>query len=390
MIIERNNNGTHKPVVDIIWNITLVCPWNCSVCCVDAVHVSRQNGHINLHSSGLQVKESIRATKDGSIYDQAMAFRQQQGLELSYEEKIKVLDNLSGVTPKIDFSGGDPLSASENLKVMQLASSRFGRKQITLTATGAGLAKCNPNEIAHMIGELNFTYDSVTTTASKNRPAGYASGNLKKAAQFKQAGVKTRGECPLTIRNLKKQQLEKLYLNLHDHGIDKLLIMRLFPVGRGTFRQEDIPNIEQYRQAIDILRELETKYGNPTLKLQCALKWLVDKGISNNPCDVVEESFGLTANGTLLASPWAINHMGKPLDESWVLGNLAQTPMTRLLSSDKANEFVKRKNENFGHCKIFAYFNSKRVEKFDRIFDASDPLYTSKSPELLAPLPIEK
>src|SRR4051812_6889089 len=101
--------------VDIIWNVTLVCPWNCKNCCVDAVHVTKHRGTINLLSEGLTVLHQLPWEEDaGSAYDQAMAFRQAAGLELTLEEKLRVLDHLEGVHPKIDFSGGDVLAASEN------------------------------------------------------------------------------------------------------------------------------------------------------------------------------------------------------------------------------------------------------------------------------------
>lgn len=367
---------TSRPV-DIIWNMTLVCSWDCPVCCVDAVHVAKKNGHIVLRSKGLSVTDTILASNgDGTIFDQAMKYRQQQGAELSLESKLQVLDNLKGFKVKLDFSGGDPLSARENLEVMQRASEKLGRQQVTLTATGAGLVKYEPDEISPFIGELNFTYDDVTTQGGENRPVGYAVGNLRKAAQFAAAGVKTRAECPLTVRNVNEQILTRLYLDLHERGIDKLLLIRLFPVGRGTLRPEEIPTIAQYRKAIDILREMEARYGGPKIKLQCALKWFDNGSLEKNPCDMFSESFGLTSRGVLLASPWAIGPTGEPLDDAWVLGNLVENTLVELLSSEKALQYAARLDENFGHCKIHSYLNSTLPNKFDRIFDKADPMYT--------------
>ncbi len=170
---KPNRNIISERVVDIIWNMSLVCPWDCSICCVDAVHVTNQNGLIHLRSEGLKKTDTIPFSNNHkTIYDQAMSFRQRQGLELDFKGKIRVLDNLDGFLPKIDFSGGDPLAASENLEIMKIASNRFGRQQITLTATGAGLARYDTTEIASLIGELNFTYDSVTYEGGENRPTG--------------------------------------------------------------------------------------------------------------------------------------------------------------------------------------------------------------------------
>lgn len=366
--------------VDIIWNITLICPWDCDVCCVDAVHVAKRNGRIQIRSSSLTTTDTLAPLPgSGTIYDQAMKLRQSTGLELSFDQKIQVLGNLEGFVPKIDFSGGDPLAASENLEVMKRASSKFGREQVTLTATGAGLARCDPAEIAPLIGELNFTYDSPHHGGNANRPVGYAAGNLRKAAQFVKYGVSTRGECPLSTYNSGDDELRRLYVNLHDAGVRKLLLMRLFPVGRGVFQSADIPTPEQYRRAIAVLRDMEAKYGSPTLKLQCALKFFDNSHQQENPCDLVRESFGLMSNGTLLASPWAVNAKGHPLDESWVLGNLAENSLENILNSPKSREYARRLDQNFGHCKIFSFLYSKRKRALDRVFDKTDPLYSSQS-----------
>lgn len=363
--------------VDIIWNVTLVCPWDCDICCVDAVHVVKKRQIIQLRSQGLtRIDEIAHQPGKGSIFDQAMMHRQQEGKELRFEQKLQILQHLDGFQPKIDFSGGDPLSVSENYKVMQIASQRFGKEAITLTATGAGLARYVVEDIAPFIGELNFTYDNPLADGYQCRPAGYADGNLRKAAKFAQAGVKTRGECPLTVHNAQDETLRRIYLNLHDAGIDKLLLMRLFPSGRGVFRPEDAPTPALYRRSIDLLREMEAQYKYPQLKLQCALKFFDRKDLAENPCDLLRESFGLMTDGTLLTSPWAVGGHGRPIDDAWVLGNLAQTPLQEILETAKAKEYEKRLDENFGNCKIFSFLHSKRDKPLDRIFDTADPLYS--------------
>lgn len=370
--------------VDIIWNITLVCMWDCAECCVDAVHVVKRGDKIIIRSEGFAKVEEIAFDRTkGTSFDQAIAWRQHLRRELTLEQKLAVLDHLEGYLPKIDFSGGDPLSSKETLVVMNAASQRFGRSQITLTATGAGLALSNPEEIIPLIGELNFTYDgefsymgdNPSVQDHRNRPEAYAPGNLKRATQFAKAGVKTRAECPLTVQNLDDNTLRTIFMKLHDAGIQKLLLMRLFPVGRGMLKASDIPTPRQYRRAIDLLRELEAQYGNPQLKLQCALRFFDNQNQAENPCDLVRESFGLMSNGTLLTSPWAVHEHGRPLDDAWVIGNLATTPLRDILSTEKAQEYERRLNENFGHCKIFSFQNSERERPLDRIFDTTDPLH---------------
>jgi hypothetical protein len=158
--------------------------------------------------------------------------------------------------------------------------------------------------------------------------------------------------------------------------------MRLFAVGRGIFDPALVPSPDQYRKAINVLREMETQYRLPVLRLQCALKHFDGLANDENPCDLVRESFGLMADGTLLASPWAVGGEGGPLDETFVLGNLARTPLREILDSTRVREYENRQDENFGHCKIQAFLASKKKNSFDRIFDRTDPLYVNNEPRL--------
>lgn len=367
-----------KRRVDLIWNVTLVCPWDCAICCVDAVQVTKHGDRIHVRSHGLKVTSLLPfETGAGTAFEQAMRWRQEAGLELNLAGKLRVLDHLDGFAVRIDFSGGDPLVVRENYDVLGVASTRFGRDGVTLTATGRGLARYDVPAIAPLIGELNFTYDSPSTAGGATRPPGYAVGNLKRARTFADAGVRTRGECPLTLENVHDDVLERIYLDLHDAGIDKLLLMRLFPSGRGSTMTASTPSPAQYRRAIALLRDLERRYGQPRVHVQCALKFFENQEGSENPCDLVRESFGLMADGTLLASPWAIGPVGRPLHEAWVLGDLATTSLAEILASEKASFYQKRLDDNYGMCKIHAFMNSSRANPIERIFDTTDPLYAT-------------
>jgi hypothetical protein len=84
---------TTKPFVDVIWNLTKVCVWDCGVCCVDADHVRRVGNVIEIRTQGLEKTVAIPYERGaGSIYQQALRHQQQLGFELTLEQKLKVLD----------------------------------------------------------------------------------------------------------------------------------------------------------------------------------------------------------------------------------------------------------------------------------------------------------
>lgn len=365
-----------EPLRDIIWNTTAICGWNCGTCCVAATHVHQRKGKVLISTPTLSRYEEVPDDgMGGNPFDRALRFRQSRGLELTLEQKLAVLDHLSGHRVRLDISGGDALSPRENYFLIEEAARRFGKDAITLTATGPGLAHYDVASLAGTIGELNFTFDGPPPDVDPLRPATYATSNLQRARKFAAIGVSTRAECPLTAQNLDPTVLTQIYMQLHDAGIDKLLLMRLFPVGRGELVPDAVPTNEQYRAAIATLRSLEAKYRFPEVKLQCALR-LLEGPTRANPCDAVVESFGLNWEGVLLGSPWAINRAGRPADPAWVLGNLVESSLTEILGTEKVRRMQSRAAENHGHCKIFSWLNGSSPDSEERIFETSDPIYS--------------
>lgn len=371
---------------DLIWNMTGVCPHDCANCCVDAIHARREGDSILIRREGLTVEDRLpRPPRGGSIYQATAHHLQSKGLELDLAQKLRLIGNIDVGDARLDISGGDPLCVPENIQVLRTASAKLGRRNVTLTATGAGLIDVDLEEVANLVGEYNFTFDSASVADVAHRPKMYAVRNFKVAKQFAALGAVTRAEFPITRSTSDPDHLRRLYVQLHEAGINKLLLMRLFPVGRGETVASDTLSPGEYRAAITTLRALEAEYGSPTLKLQCALRHFESAPASLlagsvNPCDMVQESFGITPDGTILMSPWAINGRGRPMDPTFVLGNLFRQRLSEILASERVAEVRRRAGENFGHCKIFTFLHSAKADPFERLFDTADPLYADAPP----------
>lgn len=364
------------PFVDLIWNMTLVCPFDCAVCCVDAVHVSRRGDNVELRSEAGQ-HVLTRDPAAGSIYEQAGRFRQRRGLELDLAAKRRVLEHLGGYSARIDFSGGDVLVMPEHLEVIAEAAERFGRENLTITATSAGVGAAETALLPSIIGHFNFTFDGESLSGN-GRPRRYAAANLQTGRRMAEAGVSVRAELPLTRANAAPEELTRIYEELRENEIGQMLVMRLFPVGRGEAHEDQVPSPAEYLGAIRHLRGLE-RTGGPRVRLQCALRHLEGDGSGLNPCNAVTASFGIAPDGTLLRSAWAIDRRGKPLDPSWVLGNVAHTPLREILETPRVQEMRRRADENHGHCKVFAFLNGTSPDPADRFYEKSDPLYATDS-----------
>lgn len=371
--------------LDIIWNISLVCPWDCTFCCTDAVHVTTNNKniiareHSLLNTTIIEKKiESIFKEKypniEPSKFDLALLDRQIKGKEPTYEDKIKILKNLIGHKVKIDFAGGDPLACHENYLIIKFASKLFGKESISITSTGAFVKKYGAQEISTFIGEYEFTYDQPSDSPQDSRPLGYNSSNLRIAKNFSNIGVRTKAQLPIHHGNIDLNKIEKIYSDLCKANISELLLMRTFPVGRGEryLRSHTLTKTE-ITETIKHYKKIESP-SKTKVRLQCALKHLYTVDKVNNPCDLMHESFGINFKGDLLLSARANNAKGLPLSDDFVLGNLCDQSFNEISTSEKFQRYKKRLNENFGHCKIFSYTASAEKTE-DSLFQKNDPLY---------------
>ncbi len=99
-------------------------------------------------------------------------------MELSLEDKLKIIGNLDMEDVDIDVSGGEPLLFRENVEIIERLSKKFGRENISITATGRGLALIDKNTLKYLVGEVGFTYD-FPHEPNLLRPKGYNSSNLE-------------------------------------------------------------------------------------------------------------------------------------------------------------------------------------------------------------------
>lgn len=325
--------------MDIIWNLTRVCHWGCSFCCVDAVRSSHQ----------------ISAP------------------EPSLDEKLQIIRSIATLPVKLDISGGDPLVSGDNLNVIRYASSLIGKQNVTVTATGISLSNGHClKELCNNIAELNITYDSPLTSSCTTRPDQYLIQNHDAIKCFLAFGGSVRAECPLTVDNARIDTIRSIYMELHALGVQNLLLMRYFPVGRALGRTDIIPAKHAIEKVIAEAERLAEIYIYPQVSFQCALKSMISIGKDINPCDLLKRSLGVMPNGNVLLSPWAYGHSGEALDPRWVIGNLLKDTMVSIMQKPRVLELIERLNENTGHCKVYAWLNSKKGNFIERLVDKSD------------------
>ena len=388
-----------QPTLDLIWNVSLICPWDCEFCCTDAVQVTRRGQEIRYREASLreehvispgdpaslapQLSEALAARgQTPTIYDWALRDRQLRGREATLEEKLAVVRNVARDRRAIwDFAGGDPLACFENFLVIREASKLFGRDAVSVTSTGAGLDRYPFEEFVATVGRYEFTYDEPGADLPILRPKSYNRCTLSFAARLASAGVKTKAQVPLHPGNMSEPVIRRLYSDMAQAGITEILLMRTFPSGRGAdLGLAKLLDATQIRRAVGIWTREADRSGasGPRVRVQCALRTFVNapatgSAAGRNPCDLIRTSFGINPRGLLLASAWATNSVGDPLSDEWVLGDLRTQSIAEILATKKVERLSRRLDENFGHCKIFAFVHSARTGE-DRMFDQADPI----------------
>lgn len=369
-----------KTRLDFIWNVTRLCSWDCSVCCVDAIRLRRLGSdQIELKDNNLSKSTKIAAISGKSAFGVAHENLVSRGIELDLPSKLEIVDQVSQYPARLDISGGDPLELEENWQVLEAASALLGKSNVSLTATGPGIRINRIPELAALVDEVNVTYAPTVDEDYAARPKSYSSSNLILAKQLVDHGLRVRVEVPLTRNMCQKEMLESIYYAVQGSGAQRILLMRLFPVGRGFQVADEIPSSQEYTNAIKILRDLEKTHRTPNVSLQCALRSIEQTARTTNPCDLATNSFGIMPNGDLLLSPWAISTNGRALSKDWIIGNIVESGLEALISSEAVLNVRKLADKNFGHCKIFAALNSNEADFLDKLASKTDPLYSNTS-----------
>ena len=275
--------------IPIIWNITKACPWNCSFCCISAYHLPSSNKSLDIELKRLR----------------------KEGVELSLEDKLRIVGNLDEPHLEIDVSGGEPLLFNENIGIIKMLSQKLGRENISITTTSVGLNLVSLDFLKEFVGEVGFTYD-FPYEPNNLRPREYNSSNLNLIKTVTREGIRAVAQIPLTRLNHNEKTIRDIYENLAKANVNGLHLMKFFPVGRGAQRKDLVLTWDEYQTAVKTYRRLESSNA-PEVFVQTALKDVNPNNSSSH--------LNITSKGLLLSDPWAYDSQGNPLKE-YILGDL--------------------------------------------------------------------
>jgi|GEM_PF-5593447 hypothetical protein len=317
-----------------ILNLTRCCTQNCEICAVDALYAP-----------------SVSQCAD-------LAHKEQNaGRELNIVQWCSIVDKLLAADPTIelDLSGGDCLALPWvcHRLIPYILDRVHDRGQVSVTSTADSLSiwlkELAGSSTEKRPGTVHITYDG-------NRSYSYT--NLQLSHDIRELDIDVHAECPLTFENCTSKVVHEIYEAVREAEIQELLLMRFFPVGRGSnpnCGRSVEPSGDSYRQTLEeFLKLAEQDSGGPKIKIQCALRGFLSPSKGCVPCKMGNSTWCIMPNGTLLICPWAYGTDGNPLDSTFAAGNLLNESLNACQS--KASVLRGDLRHRFpGKCRVRAF-----------------------------------
>lgn len=312
--------------MDVIWNLTKACPWDCAICSVPALHVCDTTAEY--------------------IYSK----QKEKGKELTLAEKFTVLKSLADRNFEIDFSGGDPLYYDEDFRVIEQATRWLPARKIGVSMTGSKITDAKLKPLKE-VSVVEFTLDNLPERENPFRPRGYNLASMIAMKKCVTVGIKTRAVTVLYSTTILKENLESVYYWLCENNITEWELLRFYPVGKGAKLLRITPSDSEYLSAMDFLRKL---HGFTRIFFQHSLKIL--EGTIRCPAAI--EAIGILPGGEVTACAWAMNNDTLPFKEFY-LGKLPEDDLDEIIDrAQKIPEYSKRAK----FCRVIAYLNQKYKE----------------------------
>lgn len=296
--------------MDIIWNLTRACPWDCAICCVSAFHVCNTTEYL------------VRSTQ------------KEKGKELTLVEKLTVLKMLAEKDFEIDFSGGDPLYYDEDFQVVEQATRWLPSRKIGVSMTGSKITDTKL-ELLKKVSVVEFTLDNLPEKENPYRPRGYNLASMIAMKKCVAAGIKVRAVTVLYSATISKENLESVYNWLCENNIAEWELLRFYPVGRAAKLVELTPSNSEYLKIMKLLRGL---HGSTRVFFQHSLRILE----GTLKCPAVIDSLGILPDGQVTVCAWAIDDNCSPF-QGFRLGKLPEDDLDEIVEkARKMPEYCER------------------------------------------------
>lgn len=342
--LDRKMGVLHEsfqiPDLHIIWNITKVCNYSCSIC----------------------------ATRDD------------EREELSLANKFDVLRALSCEKQRIksiDFAGGDPCSSKDSLYVIESTIDKFGSDVVSITTTSKGINQLEEREKKQLLTKCEITIDashvnlSSQANGTDRQANGYSKANSEILFHSSYGIEELTINIPILDSDLSDDEIQKLVeliqklkTDFPQIKIDAQLI-RLMPVGNyaNNFKKEDYTRYDPKAIALSIHNCLTA--AGISCRYHCSLRILDELNPGNCRCTMLEHKIGIDCAGNVFACAWGGYLSGFNVEDNpFYLGNLLHSSLSDILNNDAnpvRNRIISQIENNSGmdYCQVVSRFVDK-------------------------------
>lgn len=315
--------------MDVIWNLTRACPWDCVICCVSGFHVCDTTKYI------------------------VRSMQKEEGKELTLAEKLTVLRILADKDFEVDFSGGDPLYYDEDFQVVEQATRWLLSRKISVSMTGSKITDVKL-ELLKKVSVVEFTLDNLPETENPFRPHGYNLASMIAMKKCIATGIKTRAVTVLYSATISKENLESVYHWLCENNIPEWELLRFYPIGKAVKLVKLTPSNSEYLNTIKFLRGFR---GVTKIHFQHPLRML--EGTTR--CPAVIGQIGILPDGQVTACAWALDENCCPL-KGFYLGKLPEDDLDEIL--DNAQKILEY-SERAKFCRTIAHVRKVNKEEVE-------------------------
>lgn len=288
--------------LSVIYNVTSACPWDCSICCMSAM-------------------------------------RKKDSDELSWEEKIAVVDMIAELSKtrdvRCDISGGELFTDLRHMELLRRLSDSIGKEKVGISISGTYLEENMVKELSTLINDVELTMDCVPDLSYPSRPKGYHEVAARAAVLLKEHNVKVGIQTVLTSDNCNIEMMEEQLKWMCEHHIDSWSFIKFFPVGRGYNHPEKAITDDEwlwYQANLERRVRLQ-KCKTPHLDYH----YLMPNHVKySTECRCVKRSIGILPNGIVTSCFWGLDDKRQPLDPRFELGKVPGEKLSDILTNDKA------------------------------------------------------
>lgn len=291
--------------LSIIWDMTLVCPFNCPICCMGA--------KTTCPNATSELAYGLKYAIVGQIY------------QLAAERDIR-----------IDLSGGEIMTDLRNLEIAKEISKIIGKENVGISTSGYGIDDAIAARLTSIIGEIELTMDTPPGNPYKLRPLGYAQSAARAVPLLKKHGIYTGIQTVLAKSNCNKENISTLYHWLCENHVDEWSLLRFYPSGRGADFPEECLNDEELLQVVHLIQTLDAQNSSQT-KPRIHFHYTI-KGHTGytTECRCVKKSIGIFPNGDVTACFWASDRETHISSDFFRLGNVRSETLSDILANSRS------------------------------------------------------